>query len=232
MRESLIKGGIPVVLSASLLVAVDVTTDAAIPARLLDILVANLWADFLIICVAFYSGIVDARSNLLFWYTKYGLSAVVMDTLIGVIYMAASYEIMRATSTTSLLVFGLTAIAAQWVGDLLFYVFFSLVPVGKNAVIDLFKEYAQEARLGALLGDTFLVIVAVLLSSLFHEIEDERHVAYILVAVSYLLPYVVHTQTFESAESRVQAPSQDRVGGRPPTALTWKHGMARSLGGV
>lgn len=231
MRESLIKGGIPVVLSALLLVAVDMATDAAIPTRLLDILVANLWADFLIICVGFYSGIVDARSNLLIWYTKYGLSAIVMDTLIGVIYMAASYEVMRATSTSSLLVFGLAAIAAQWVGDLLFYVFFSIVPVGKNAVIDLFKDYAQEARLGALLGDTFLVIIAVLLSSLFNEIRDERYVAYILIVVAYLLPYVVHTRTFDTPPSLTDA---DAVvsGTRAPAALPMKHGMARSLGGV
>lgn len=241
MKESLIKGGIPVALSMILLVCVNYYTNATAPVRLLDIFVSNLCADFLIICVGFYSGLVSSKSNLLVWYTKYGLSAIIMDTLIGVIYMVGAYEIVQHISDHDLITFALISIALQWFGDLLFYVFFTLVPKRKNAIIDLFKDYAKEARLGALLGDTFLVIVAVLLSSLFNEIKNERYVVYVLIVVSYLLPYVVHTRTFENAKSESIAQASIVVEDNSPLPVSSvktassknvKFGMTRSLGGV
>jgi hypothetical protein len=238
MKESLIKGGIPVTLSMILLICINYYTNAAIPVRLLDIFVSNLCADFLIICVGFYSGLVSSRSNLLVWYTKYGLSAIIMDTLIGVIYMVGAYEIVQRISSSDLVTFGLISIGLQWLGDLLFYVFFSLVPTRKNAIIDLFKDYAKEARLGALLGDTFLVIVAVLLSSLFNEIQNERYVVYVLIVVSYLLPYVVHTRTFETSTRESIPQASIVVENDLPLPLPGnnnkilKFGVSRSLGGI
>lgn len=193
MRESIIKGGIPVLLSTILLICVDQFTSATIPSRLLDIVVANLFADLLIICVAFYSCIVPKKSKLLYWYTKYGLSAVLMDTLIGVIYMVSAYELIQVLSTDRLLYFGLLSIAIQWIGDLAFAILIFGTPPHKNAIIDFFKDYAREAQLGALLGDTFLINVGVLFSSLLELISNTRYVVYILILISYFIPYVVHT---------------------------------------
>ena len=201
VRESLIKGGIPVFLSATLLICVDQFTNASIPERLLDIVVANATADLLIISVAFYSGLVRANSQLLIWYTKYGLSAIMMDTLVGILYMVAAYETVQVLHDQRLVYFGLLSVAIQWGGDLLFYALFRSIPHRKNAIMDLFKLYAAEAQLGALFGDTFLVIVAVLLSSLLALIRNERSVIYIFMGVLYLLPFAVHTNTFDKRET-------------------------------
>jgi hypothetical protein len=201
VRESLIKGGIPVLLSATLLICLDQVTEAPIPERLLDIVVANVTADLLIIFIAFYSGLVRSNSQLLIWYTKYGLSAVMMDTLIGIIYMVAAYEIVQVLNDKRLIYFGLLSVCIQWIGDLLFYALFSIIPHRKNAIMDLFKLYVTEAQLGALLGDTFLVIFAVLFSSLLALIRNEKYVIYILIVVLYILPYVVHTNTFDKLET-------------------------------
>ena len=216
MRESLIKGGIPVLFATALLVCLDATTDAPVPTRLLDIGVANAGADLLIISVAFYSGIVRSDSLLLDWYTKYRLSAVLMDTLIGVIYMTTAYELVTWMGEDRLLPFGLISVAVQWVGDLMFYVVFTRVPRETNAVMDVFKDYAAEAQLGALLGDTFLVIVAVLVSSALALIDNERYVVYILIVILYLIPYVVHTRASDQIKGSppvisVVAPARERT---------------------
>ena len=200
MKESLLKGGIPVAVALLLLVLVDLSTDAPIPTRLLDIVTANVTADLLIVSVAFYSGIVRSNSLLLKWYTKYGLSAALMDTLIGVIYMCIAFELVQLLEEPRLVYFGLISVATQLMGDLLCYLFFSAVPPRKNAVLDFFKAYAAEAKLGALLGDTFLVIFAVLFSSALALIRTERYVTYVLIVAVYLLPYVLHTDTFDKAK--------------------------------
>lgn len=220
MRESLVKGGIPVVLTTALLVGVDRASDARIPSRLLDIVTANVAADWLILCVTFYSGLIPQTSKLVLWYTRYRLSAVVMDTLIGVIYMGIAYELTRALSTDSLLHFGLLAVAVQWIGDLLFAAVFLSVPTRFNAVLDFFKGYAEEAQLGALLGDTFLVNVAVLLSSLLETFDNPRYVAYVLVLLCYEIPYLVHTYaSADGVTSPVRAvvvPTVASTAARPP----------------
>ena len=96
MRESLIKGGIPVLAATVLLILLQSTTQLSRPVRVLDITTANLIADVFIICIAFYSRIVPKESSLCKWYTKYGLSAVLADTLIGVIYMLIAFEICNS----------------------------------------------------------------------------------------------------------------------------------------
>ena len=206
VKESLIKGGIPVLLSVALLVFVDQYTNAPVPERLMDIVVANIAADLFIIVTAFYSGLVRADSQLLKWYTKYGMSAVIMDTLIGVIYMIAGYEFLKLFKYKRLIYFGLISVVIQWVGDILFYVLFSVVPLRKNAVLDFFKLYAKEAQLGALLGDTFLVVFAVLFSSMLSLISNQRYVNYIFIIILYIIPYFVHANTFDASETTPTAP--------------------------
>ena len=57
------------------------------------------------------------------------------------------------------------------------------------------------------------MIFAVLFSSLLALIENERYVIYVLIVVSYILPYIVHTNTFDRVE--VVASS---IGGKDETS--------------
>jgi hypothetical protein len=196
-RASLLKGGVPLLIAVGVLLCVDFawSSPPAYAEDVLSIATANLGADLLIILAAFYSGIVPKSSLLLTWYRTYGLSAMLADTLIGVLYMLVAVEVAEAVDhDVRLTTYGAIAVGVQWVGDLGFALLFTVVPRGRNAVFDVFKDYAQEAQLGALLGDSFLVVVAVLYASALASVEDVRHVVYVLIAQLYLVPYVVHAK--------------------------------------
>lgn len=234
--NSLIKGGIPFLLSLCVVFGIDFGTDAVRPVSLLAITTANLAADALIIFVGFYSGIVWEKSNVLTWYDTYGLSAVLADTLIGIIYMCIAHEISEgiALGANALTYFTLLALATQWVGDILFYAIFTIVPKGKNYVFDRFKLYAHEAGLGALLGDSFLVVVASLVASGLEELSNQRHVLYVLIGVAYLIPYLVHTRSYPVLDRVAEVPADAETGNNnnsstaPKRTTARQHEMSRS----
>ncbi len=68
----------------------------------------------------------------------------------------------------------------QIIFDFLFYIFFSSIPRGANDMLDFFKGYAKEAGVNALLGDSFLVIMAVTMSALLNQTSFDTNI------VSYL----------------------------------------------
>ena len=155
------------------------------------ILTANIYADLFIIFVAF-SKIYFNIKSLEGWYKKYRLSAMIADILIGVLYMLLG----RYLVYTSGVEVGLTAFAAicvfiQVVFDFVFYMFFSIIPRGSNNMLDFFKVYATEAGTGALLGDSFLVIMAVILSAFLNQSSYDTNIVLLIMGV-YLAPYFAY----------------------------------------
>ena len=126
----------------------------------LPILNGSLNADLIIIFLL-YHGIFNS-SLLKKWYKKYQLSAVIADVLILVIgiilarffykYFFTSFNIWKFTGL---------AVIIQIIHDVLFYWFFKTVPRGYNDMLDFFKDYASEVGVGAILGDSFMMIIAV-----------------------------------------------------------------------
>ena len=159
----------------------------------IPILTANIYADLLIILITFL-GIAFKSDYLVEWYKKYRLSAMIADILIGVLYMLlARYLIYLFRLDVSLTGFALIAVTIQIVFDLLFYGFFQSVPRGVNLVLDFFKDYAKEVGTGALIGDAFLVIFAVLLSAILNTQTFDFNIVALIVAV-YLVPYILYTK--------------------------------------
>ena len=157
----------------------------------IPILTANIYADLLIILITFL-GIAFKSDYLVEWYKKYRLSAMIADILIGVLYMLlARYLIYLFRLDVSLTGFALIAVTIQIVFDLLFYGFFQSVPRGVNLVLDFFKDYAKEVGTGALIGDAFLVIFAVLLSAILNTQSFDFNIVALIVAV-YLVPYILY----------------------------------------
>ena len=157
----------------------------------IPILTANIYADLLIILITFL-GIAFKSDYLVEWYKKYRLSAMIADILIGVLYMLlARYLIYLFRLDVSLTGFALIAVTIQIVFDLLFYGFFQSVPRGVNKVLDFFKDYAKEVGTGALIGDAFLVIFAVLLSAILNTQSFDFNIVALIVAV-YLVPYILY----------------------------------------
>ena len=126
------------------------------------------------------------------WYKKYQISAVIADVLILVIgiilarffykYFFTSFSIWKFTGL---------AVIIQIIHDILFYLFFSSVPSGYNAMLDFFKAYAREVGAGAILGDSFMMITACLLSSYFATYSLNGNIILLIVSL-YLFPYMIN----------------------------------------
>lgn len=156
----------------------------------LPILNGCLNADLIIIFLL-YHGIFKSRL-LGQWYKKYQLSAVIADVLILVIgiilarffykYLFSSFNIWKFTGL---------AVIIQIIHDILFYLFFKSVPTGYNAMLDFFKDYAREVGVGAILGDSFMMIIACLLSSYFATYSLNTNIISLIISL-YFIPYMIN----------------------------------------
>jgi hypothetical protein len=155
------------------------------------ILTANIYADLFIIFLTF-TRIFYNIPSLEGWYKKYRLSAMIADILIGVLYMLLGRYLVYKMG----LKVGLTSFAALCVGiqiffDFLFFILFTIIPRGSNDMLDYFKGYAKEVGVNALLGDTVLVIFAVVLSALLNTKSYDTNIIFLILSV-YLTPYFIY----------------------------------------
>jgi len=157
----------------------------------IPIITANIYADLLIVFLTF-SAILYSSSTLTEWYKKYRLSAMTADILIGVIYiLIARYLVYKLKLNVSLFQFALIAVVIQLILDFTFYLFFSSVPIGSNHMLDFFKRYAKESSYNALLGDSILVLFAVIISALLNEYSFDVNIISLIVSI-YLIPYFIY----------------------------------------
>ena len=157
----------------------------------IPILTANIYADLFIIFVAF-SKIYFNIKSLEGWYKKYRLSAMIADILIGVLYMLLGrYVVYKSGVEIGLTSFAAICVFIQIVFDFLFYMFFSIIPKGSNNMLDFFKVYSKEAGTGALLGDSFLVLMAVILSALLNQASYDTNIVLLITSI-YLTPYFIY----------------------------------------
>jgi uncharacterized protein YacL len=126
------------------------------------------------------------------WYKKYQLSAVLADVLILVIgIILARFFYKYFFDTFSIWKFTFLAVCIQIIHDILFYLFFKSLPLGYNAMLDFFKDYAKEVGSGAILGDSFMMILACLFSSYFATYTLNINII-ILVITVYFIPYMIN----------------------------------------
>ena len=86
------------------------------------------------------------------WYKKFQLSAVLADvTIVFLVIILTRFLYRFFFSQFSIILFILLALVIQTTHDFLFYKFFTLVPRGINGMLDVFKDYAKEARHYAIL---------------------------------------------------------------------------------
>ena len=167
------------------------TTDYNNKFEYIPILTANIYADLFIIFVAF-SKIYFNIKSLEGWYKKYRLSAMIADILIGVLYMLLGrYVVYKSGVEIGLTSFAAICVFIQIVFDFLFYMFFSIIPKGSNNMLDFFKVYSKEAGSGALLGDSFLVLMAVILSALLNQASYDTNIVLLITSI-YLTPYFIY----------------------------------------
>ena len=157
----------------------------------IPIITANIYADLFIIFVTFAKIYVKIKS-LEGWYKKYRLSAMIADILIGVLYiLLGRYLVYKSGLKIGLTAFAGICVFIQVIFDLLFYVFFTIVPKGSNDMLDFFKGYSKEAGTGALLGDSVLVIMAVIISALLNQSSYDTNIVFLIMSI-YLTPYFIY----------------------------------------
>jgi uncharacterized protein YacL len=155
----------------------------------LPILVGVLWVESFVIFFTFMT----SRSKVLEqWYRKYRLSAVMVDVLIVIIgIIIARFFYPFIFNVFSLWKFIGIALAIQIVHDVLFYYFFSLVPKGKNSMIDTFKSYAKEVGAYAILGDSSIIIFSCLAASHLATYSFNWNIINLIITL-YFIPYLIY----------------------------------------
>ena len=157
----------------------------------LPIITANIYADLFIIFATF-SRIYYKILTLEDWYKKYRLSAMIADILIGVLYiLLARYLVYTLKLNVGLTVFAFLCVVIQVIFDFLFYLFFTLAPLGSNNMLDFFKGYAKEVGVNALFGDSVLVILAVVISALLNARSFDTNIVFLILSI-YLTPYFIY----------------------------------------
>lgn len=126
------------------------------------------------------------------WYKKYQLNAVIADVLILFIgIILARYFYKYLFDTFNIWKFTLLAVCIQIIHDILFYLLFQSLPFGHNAMLDFFKDYAKEVGSGAIIGDSFMMIITCLLTSHFATYNLNFNII-TLVILLYLIPYMIN----------------------------------------
>jgi len=156
----------------------------------LPILNGCINADLIIIFLVFHN--IFQSNYLKKWYHKYQLSAVIADVLIlviGIILSRFFYKFFF--DSFNIWKFTALAVCIQIIHDILFYWLFKSLPYGYNSMLDFFKEYAKEVGVGAILGDSFMMILSCLLSSHFATHSLNANIILLIVSV-YFLPYMIN----------------------------------------
>jgi hypothetical protein len=126
------------------------------------------------------------------WYNSYNLSAVMADVLIiFLVLILTRFLYYRLFDKFSIVQFVALAVALQVLHDVIFYLFFKIVPRGMNRMLDTFKDYANEVSYKAILGDSGMMIMASLIASYLAS-KDANTNFIILIVSLYILPYLLY----------------------------------------
>ena len=156
----------------------------------LPILNGCLNADLIIILLVFHK--IFNSFYLKKWYTTFKMSAIIADVLILVIgIILARFFYKYLFTDFSIWKFTGLALIIQIIHDILFYLFFKSIPTGYNAMFDFFKDYAEEVGMGAILGDSFMMILSCLLSSHFATYSLNTNIILLVVSL-YFVPYMIN----------------------------------------
>lgn len=157
----------------------------------LPILNGAIIADIIIILALYYTPFINSVF-LKKWYETYRLSAVIADVLILVIGMIlARFFYYMIFDDYSLFKFTGLTVVIQVIHDILFYLFFMIVPRNMNKSLDIFKDYAKEVSYKAIFGDSFMMILSVLVASYLASFNINTNIIVLIVSV-YLIPYVIN----------------------------------------
>lgn len=156
----------------------------------IPILNGAIAADLIIILMVFF-GFFKTKF-LKEWYLKLNFFAVLADVLILVIgFIITRFLYYKIFKDYSLVKFSLLFLLVQIIHDILFYIFFMNVPKKSSVVFDLFKNYANEVGGGAILGDSFMIVLTILFAGIFGNLNLNYNIIAMIVML-YIFPYIMY----------------------------------------
>lgn len=134
------------------------------------------------------------------WYNNLGWSAVILDVLsflIGFYIAKFIYEYLLKqkyiNSDYELYKFLGIVLCVQIIHDFTFYLLvIKPYPKNKNRVIDEFKNYAERVKSGAVIGDSFMYLLATPLLYLFIQKNNINKNTFISIVCFYLIGYLIY----------------------------------------
>lgn len=133
------------------------------------------------------------------WYTNFGWSAIILDVLSVIIgFYITKYIYLHLekknliSSKNSLLKFLALMLFVQIVHDFTFY--FTVIrnaKIGKNPIMDELIKYAENIGVGAVIGDSFMYLLATPLLYYLLKLENEDN-AFISLVCAYIIGYIVY----------------------------------------
>ena len=134
------------------------------------------------------------------WYDNLGWSAVILDVLsilIGFYIAKFIYEYLvkekYINTDYELYKFLGLVLCVQIIHDFSFYLFvIKSYPTKKNLVIDEFKSYAERVKTGAVIGDSFMYLLATPLLYLYIQKNNIHTNTFISIVCFYLIGYLIY----------------------------------------
>lgn len=162
-----------------------------------QILVAVLIVDLVVIfLVRYFPRFWGSTINI--WYDKFGLSAVISDVLIIVLGFFLAQFVYRNYVKPRIgwnpMVFAAVLVGVQVLHDLLFY--FGVIrpiPKGHNAMMDVFKVYAERGGSKVVAADAAMMLGSFGIASLLTSAAPAA-TPFAGVLAAYAVPYILTTQ--------------------------------------
>lgn len=151
-----------------------------------------------------YTKLPFSGPNINRWYDKFGLIAILMDILIIAIgfylakylyiYLKNKNIIKENNNNINLIYFLVIILLIQILHDSLFY-FLVIKPYkkGTNNMIDEFKIYAKNVKAGAIIGDSSMYILSILILYLIQNYNNDLKILLTLIS-SYLIGYFMYQE--------------------------------------
>jgi hypothetical protein len=161
------------------------------------IIIAVIIVEVVVICLTrFFPDIFGKSLNI--WYNRFKLSAVLSDVFIILIGFAITRyvytEYLYEKYDWNPLYFTGTTVVVQVIHDALFYFgIIRQIPQGQNAMIDVFKEYAQSGGAKIIAADSAMIASSAVIAMVLKGLSGNV-VAFIALLAVYTVPYILETR--------------------------------------
>lgn len=163
------------------------------PQILVSVLIVDLIVIFL---VRYFPNFWGSTINI--WYDKFGLGAVIADVLIIVLgFMIAQYvykNYIQSDKEFNPYIFAALLVAVQVIHDMLFYFGVILpIPEGHNAMMDVFKTYAEKGGVKVVAADTGMMLGSAAIAA-FLAAAPKEATLFSGVLAAYAVPFILTTK--------------------------------------